>query len=220
MRYVLLESSWQHLDFRFAALEPTSSIKSKFQKPFKLAYTVTLADYQLTTQLQVTNPSPDAALEFQALFHNYVRAPSDDVLITGLENAFYFDKTATTDVERDRPRAETRTAVDVRAFTDSVYQDPQITRYYVNWPGHKVEIRATNLPNVVVWNPHKENAAKMADMEKGGWSVDLRFMLNDLTTDLSCFQGAICLRRTGSCARICILTRRGTVAREASVDCP
>lgn len=153
------------------ALEPTTNIKAKYSKPFKLEYTVTLGDYQLTTQLQVTNPSADNALEFQALFHNYIRAPSHDVLISPLENTFFYDKTAQTDVERDRPREEMRSAVDVRKFTDSVYQDPRVTRYYVAWPGHKVEIRAANLPNVVIWNPHKENAAKMADMEKGGWFV-------------------------------------------------
>ncbi len=152
-------------------MEPRESVKEKFSKPFHLAYVVTLAEHQISTDLHVKNTGETASLEFQALLHSYIRAPANQVLITPLKGVSYFDKTEKSDELRSRAKTEEREAVDVKSFTDSVYENAPGT-YEVSWEGGRVEIRAHGFPNVVVWNPQKEAGEKIGDMESGGWSVD------------------------------------------------
>lgn len=166
---VFLLSGIPHLDTNLA-LEPTSEIKAVYSKPFHLSYVVTLAEHQLSTDLHVKNTStstsfPPDVLEFQALFHNYIRAPSKDVLVHSLQNLKYVDKV---DSSFQGLKTETRAGVDVRKFTDSVYEDaPQ--KYEITWPGGGLELRSTHLKDVVVWNPQAEAGSKIGDMEEGGW---------------------------------------------------
>ncbi|KIK70995.1 hypothetical protein GYMLUDRAFT_33097 [Collybiopsis luxurians FD-317 M1] len=151
-------------------LEPTPKIIDIYKKPFHLSYVVTLSEHQLSTDLHVKNTSistdlPPDLLEFQALFHNYIRAPAKDVLIHPLQNLKYFDKA---DSSFQGLKTETRAGVDVRKYTDSVYEDaPQ--NYEVTWPGGGIAIRSTHLKDVVVWNPQAEAGSKIGDMEDGGW---------------------------------------------------
>ena len=53
---------------RCLVLEPTDAIKAKYDKPFELAYVVTLAEHQISTDLHVKNTGSSASspLEFQA----------------------------------------------------------------------------------------------------------------------------------------------------------
>lgn len=143
---------------------------------------MSLGEYDLSTELHVKNTSPSTEyppdyLEFQALFHNYFLAPSNDVLITPLQNLSYYDKTESTEEAKATAKIETRAGVDVRKFTDSVYEDaPQ--SYEVTWPGGGIAIKTSNLKDVVVWNPQAEAGSKMADMEKGGWYVVGMYILS------------------------------------------
>ena len=164
---------------RCLVLEPTDAIKAKYDKPFELAYVVTLAEHQISTDLHVKNTGSSASspLEFQALFHTYLRAPANDVRITSLKGVSFFDKTEATEELRAQAKLETREAVDVLKFTDSVYEDaPGI--YQVSWPGGGVEVKARNLKDVVVWNPQAEAGSKIGDMEAGGWCVNSTLMLD------------------------------------------
>jgi len=151
-------------------LEPTSGIQAVYNKPFHLSYVVTLAEHQLSTDLHVKNTStstdfPPDVLEFQALFHNYIRAPSSSVLVHSLENLKYIDKI---DSSFQGLKTETRAGVDVKTATDSVYEDaPQ--NYELTWPGGGLSLRTTHLKDVVVWNPQAEAGSKIGDMEEGGW---------------------------------------------------
>ncbi|KDQ63749.1 hypothetical protein JAAARDRAFT_29781 [Jaapia argillacea MUCL 33604] len=154
-------------------LEPTDKIREKFSKPFLLAYVVTLAEHQLSTDLHVTNTStssvfPPDSLEFQALFHTYFSVPSNDVLVYPLQGNKYYDKTEASEELRNQAKEETRSGVDVRKFTDSVYEDAP-GKYELVWPNGSIEVRAHNLKDVVVWNPQKDAGSRLADMEDGGW---------------------------------------------------
>jgi len=154
-------------------LDPTPSIKASYDRSFHLAYVVTLGEYELSTDLHVTNTSTSSAyppynLEFQALFHNYIRAPADKVLVFPLQNKTYYDKTETTEEGRNEAKTETRAGVDVRKYTDSVYEDAG-QKYEVTWPGGGVEIKVTGLKDVVLWNPQEVAGSKIGDMEDGGW---------------------------------------------------
>lgn len=151
-------------------LLPNDSIKAKFDKSFELAYVVTLAEHQLSTDLHVKNTGTpgSATFVFQALFHNYIRAPANNTLVTPLQGITYYDKTEPTDELKAQPKTETRPGVDVKKFTDSVYENAG-GKYQVVWPGGGVEVKTRNLKDVVVWNPQAEAGSKIGDMEDGGW---------------------------------------------------
>jgi len=148
-------------------LEPTAHITAKYDRPFYLTFIVKLAEYQLCTELHVKNMSTSNDLEFQALFHNYIRVPASEVLIFPLEHQSYYDKTAPTEEERSTLKEERRAAVDVKRFTDFVYPNAS-QKYELTWPQGIIEIKATNLKDVVVWNP-QEMGSQIGDMEDGGW---------------------------------------------------
>ena len=151
-------------------MEPNASIKEQYAHPFELAYVVTLAEHELSTNLHVKNtaPSTTPAMAFQALFHNYIRAPASDVRVSPLLGVSYYDKTEATEEARATLRKETREGVDVLKFTDSVYEDAP-GRYDVLWAAGGVEIVTKNLKDVVVWNPQAAAGSRIGDMEAGGW---------------------------------------------------
>lgn len=128
---------------------------------------MTLAAHQLSTSLHVTNTSSTDTLEFQALLHNYLRVPADQVLISPLQNLLYYDKTESTEDARATPKIETRAQVDVKQYTDSVYENAPL-KYDISWPTGKIEIKATLFKDLVVWNPQQEGQ-KIGDMEENGW---------------------------------------------------
>jgi len=148
------------------SLGPSPELKAVF--PVLLEYVVTLAERQLSTDLHVTNQSDNDSLQFQALFHNYIRAPAKDVKISPLAGKSYFDKTESTPEARATPKLEQREGVDVQKFTDSVYEDGG-QAYDITWPQGGIRIKSENLKDVVVWNPQDAAGKAMADMEDGGW---------------------------------------------------
>ncbi|KAG6842201.1 hypothetical protein C0991_000171 [Blastosporella zonata] len=153
-------------------LQPNEKIRSIYKPPFHLNYVVTLAEHQLSTDIHVTNTSQSSAsapdiLEYQALFHTYIRAPASQVLVAPLQNLSYYDKTESTAEGKATPKVERRAKVDVKKFTDSVYEDAS-QHYEVTWNKGGISVRSNNLKDVVVWNPQDEGR-KMSDMEEGGW---------------------------------------------------
>ncbi|KAF8629706.1 hypothetical protein AX15_003322 [Amanita polypyramis BW_CC] len=148
------------------SLKPDNVIQSVYNHSFHLDYIVTLAEHQISTELHVENTSTDD-MEFQTLFHNYIRAPSDEVSITPLQHLVYFDKTDIAADGQPTQKLESRFAVDVRESTDSVYENaPQ--DYKVKWESGGIGVQSLNMKDVVVWNP-QEGGTKIADMEEDGW---------------------------------------------------
>ena len=128
---------------------------------------MTLAAHQLSTDLHVTNTSLSDTLEFQALLHNYLRVPADQVVISPLQNLTYYDKTESTEEARATPKIETRAQVDVKRVTDSVYENAPL-EYDIRWPTGKIQLKVINFKDLVVWNPQQEGQ-KIGDMEENGW---------------------------------------------------
>lgn len=144
-------------------MRPNAAIKSIYSKDFELAYVVTLAEKQLSTDLHVTNPSATDSLEFQALLHTYLRAPSNAVTISPLNGLSYINK-----VKGGVKEVEKREAVDVKQFTDAVYEDAP-SKVNVIWPGGGIEVKMTEFKTLTVWNPQAEAGSKIGDMEENGW---------------------------------------------------
>ena len=85
-------------------------MKEQFNYPVRLEFVVTLSAHQLSTDLRVRNvaQATHPPMEFQALFHNYIRAPADDVRITPLTGLSYYDKTESTEEARATSKVESR----------------------------------------------------------------------------------------------------------------
>jgi glucose-6-phosphate 1-epimerase len=129
-----------------------------------------LAEHELSTDIHVSNPSTSEVLDFQALLHTYIRAPANEVSISPLLGKSYIDKTEKSLEARSTLKEEKRSAVDVRAFTDSVYEDAPPT-VNVSWPSGGVELRLGGFTTLTIWNPQAEAGSKIGDMEKNGWCV-------------------------------------------------
>ncbi|THH17005.1 hypothetical protein EW146_g3727 [Bondarzewia mesenterica] len=149
-------------------LQPNAAIAAVYSKLFHLAYVVTLAEHQLSTNLHVTNPSTTESLDFQALLHTYIRAPANDVTISPLTGRLYIDKTDPNPATRTSLKEEKREVVDVKNFTDAVYEDVP-SKIDVIWPGGGLELRMSEFRTLTIWNPQAEAGSKIGDMEERGW---------------------------------------------------
>jgi glucose-6-phosphate 1-epimerase len=160
-------------------LQNNDDIASIYPRKFSLVYTVTLYETKLQAEVQVCNQSSDI-MPFQLLLHNYLRCVANDAQITPLQGIKFYDKTASTEEDRETPKVEDRLFVDVHTFTDSVYEDaPQ--NYQLTWPGANVGIKTQNFKDVVVWNPQAKAGSKIGDMEDGGWYVCQLFFVARLS---------------------------------------
>lgn len=149
-------------------LQPNPTITKLYTKNFHLAYVVTLAEHELSTDIHVLNPASSETLDFQALLHTYIRAPANEVSITPLLGKRYVDKTESSPEARSTLKEEGRSAVAVRTVTDSVYEDtpPEIN---VSWPGGDLALKLSGFTTLTIWNPQEEVGSKIGDMEEKGW---------------------------------------------------
>lgn len=171
-----LPADWVLLTIKVAALRPNATIVNLYTKEFQLAYVVTLAEHELSTDIHVSNPSTSLeALDFQALLHTYIRAPANEVAISPLLGKRYIDKTEKSAEARSTLKEEKRSSVDVRAFTDFVYEDapPKVD---VSWPGGGLVLQLHGFTTLTVWNPQAEAGSKIGDMEEDGWCVSLHLL--------------------------------------------
>jgi D-hexose-6-phosphate mutarotase len=127
--------------------------------PFSVDYIITVNE-GLTLELQVTNKSTDAKLEFEECLHTYFAV--EDIAgtsIVGLTGVSYLDK-----VDNFARKTETHDAIRVSSEVDRVYLDATGT----------VEIRDAHMQRViriekehsastVVWNPWIDKAQQMVD---------------------------------------------------------
>lgn len=144
-------------------LEPNDSIRAKFQAQFHLSYTITLSAHQLTSHLQVRNPSETAALTFQALLHTYIRTEVAVSTVVPLKGLTYINK-----LKQGLPEeVETRDKVDVKEPADYVYKQGG-GAYKVVGEKQEILVRSSGFKDVVIWNPGLDGR-KMSDLAEGGW---------------------------------------------------
>jgi len=149
-------------------LQPNPAIGKLYTKDFHLAYVVTLAEHELSTDIHVSNPDSSETLDFQALLHTYIRAPANEVSISPLLGKRYVDKTEKSPEAKNTLKEEERAAVDVRTLTDSVYEDAP-TEINVSWPEGGLALNLSGFTTLTIWNPQEEVGSKIGDMEEKGW---------------------------------------------------
>jgi len=150
-------------------LEPTEAISKAWPYDFKLAYVVTLAAHQLSTDLHLFNGS-GKHVDFQALLHTYYAVNAATTKVTPLTGLTYLNK-----VKGGIEETEQRQEVDVTGFTDSVYKDAVSMsggKYNITDGSVSFELHTRGFKDLVVWNPSQEAGSKIGDMESGGWLVN------------------------------------------------
>ncbi|KAK2158820.1 hypothetical protein LSH36_163g02039 [Paralvinella palmiformis] len=126
---------------------------------FQLTYIVTLLEDSLKTDFIVKNVD-DKQLGFTCLLHNYFKVPDvTKVTVSGLNGLRYKDK-----VRGGEMFTENGELVTVSENIDRIYQDTPSEHILKQVAGGcSIVITKTELPDTVVWNPWKENAASMSD---------------------------------------------------------
>lgn len=139
----------------------TEDTRKMWNFKFQLTYTVTLMENALKIDFTVKN-TDDKQFGFTCLLHNYFKVPDiTEVKIVGLHGLQYRDK-----VRGGQMFTEDKELVTVSENIDKIYQDTpdeHIIRQLAG--GYSIVITKTNLPDTVVWNPWKENAASMSDFD-------------------------------------------------------
>jgi glucose-6-phosphate 1-epimerase len=144
---------------RFASDDET---RQAWPHDFTAEITVSVGGRQLDVELAIANTGA-AAFEFQAALHTYLRV--DDVLkiqLEGLQGARYEDSTTG---QWQQQWGDVTTVV---GEVDRIYTE--VARELVlRELGRRVEIHASQFPEVVVWNPGAQKCAQLPDMPADGW---------------------------------------------------
>ena len=144
-------------------LTATPRTKALWNHTFQTSVVVTVQGMTLAVALSVAN-TDTAAFDFTAALHTYFRV--DDartVCVMGLQGIAYRDAAAG-GIENVQQEEELRL-------------NGEVDRIYLGVPGalevrdevRRTKVAQTGFSDVVVWNPGAELAAKLSDLEPGGW---------------------------------------------------
>jgi glucose-6-phosphate 1-epimerase len=128
---------------------------------FKLVYSVTLMADSLKTAFIVENTSM-SEFSFTCLLHTYFRVPDvAKATVSSLSGLTYTDRTQDGAVAK-----EDRDILPIDRFIDSTYADTPSQHIISNVTGNKkMRVDKFNLPDTVIWNPWKDKAAQMTDLD-------------------------------------------------------
>ncbi|ORX34740.1 galactose mutarotase-like domain-containing protein [Kockovaella imperatae] len=146
---------------RFVAPPPPS----EFKHSYKLAFVVTLAAHQLSTDLHIINEGKEE-FQFQALLHNYLAVPDAKKLsVEGIDKGTrYKDKT-----QNFKELIWPGEPLTITQETDAVFQKLETQELKLDYGNGKgLNVRFRGFEDCTIWNP-QEKGKTMADMEDGGW---------------------------------------------------
>ena len=141
-------------------LRDSPDTRAIWDAAFKAVLSVSVFGQQLAITLAVENVG-DAAISFTAALHTYLRVRDvADAEIVGLHRARYRTGDRTL-VEDDAERLR------IEGFLDRVYVGAP-SHLELHEGGRRMMIDAKGFPDAVVWNPGRERAAALADLDPGG----------------------------------------------------
>jgi glucose-6-phosphate 1-epimerase len=141
-------------------LRDTADTRAIWDAAFKAVLSVSVFGRQLAITLAVENVG-DAAFSYTAALHTYLRVRDvADAEIVGLHRARYRTGDRTL-VEDDAERLR------IDGFLDRVYVGAP-SHLELHEGGRRMMIDAEAFPDAVVWNPGRERAAALADLDPGG----------------------------------------------------
>lgn len=137
-------------------------LTSLWSEKFTLILTVELGKDFLKTDIEVENSSDERYLQFNWLFHTYLRIPDiEDTMVSNLTGMTFYDQLIQETIVDKHP------VVSFNQETDVIYQnvDAQRTIQVVNRGEPIHTVKRVNLPDTVVWNPWIKKSAGMGDFE-------------------------------------------------------
>ncbi|XP_060556805.1 uncharacterized protein LOC132717369 [Ruditapes philippinarum] len=141
-------------------LEDDEETRKLWNERFRLEYTVKMEENKLTTSLKIYNKG-ESAFSFTTLMHTYFRVDDIDKSgVKGLKGVSYDDK-----VDGGQ-HVEDRETVRIDKNYDRIYKNcpgPVELIPDVDKPGLSRKLIASNLNDIVVWNPWAEKAKSMSD---------------------------------------------------------
>jgi glucose-6-phosphate 1-epimerase len=148
-----------HLTF---TLGPNDLSRSLGYDHFRLAYQLTIGR-TLTMQLTVANDA-DTPLVFEEALHTYYAvADVGKIAIAGLNGVSYLDKV-------EDLQSKQQGDIAITGPTDRVYLATTAACALDDREGkRRITVAKAGSNTTVVWNPWKEGAAKLADMDAGEW---------------------------------------------------
>ncbi|MEO7458254.1 MAG: D-hexose-6-phosphate mutarotase [Gemmatimonadaceae bacterium] len=154
-----VEGDGAHAAFQLAASDATRAI---WPAEFLAQFDIRVTANELEVALSVENTG-HAPFTFTAALHTYLRVRDIvRVEVTGLEGVRYRESSAPS-----RLIPDTDYTLRIRGEIDRVYVDaPQ--RVLIREPERDLALLSDGFPDVVIWNPGAERAAKLEDMEPGG----------------------------------------------------
>ncbi len=147
-------------DFAAIALklaDDEATRQSAWPHPFEAVLEVRLSDRRLDLEMRVRNPG-QTPFRFTFALHSYQRVRDiAGIRVEGLAGLRYFDALKGEDAQ------ERAAELVIAQETNRVYFDASGPRRLLE--AHRaLEIRAENLPDVIVWNPWEKTAAAIADL--------------------------------------------------------
>jgi D-hexose-6-phosphate mutarotase len=145
-------------------LAPSPEILRLWDCHFRLTYTVTLGT-RLRMALTAENTGENLDVYTEALHTYFAVGDARSILVYGLENTEYVDKTL--DHARNRQGGE---PVVVRGEFDRVYVNTRAA-CILNDPvwGRTITVAKSGSQTTVVWNPHEDKAAALSDFGDDEW---------------------------------------------------
>ncbi|MDO5034483.1 MAG: D-hexose-6-phosphate mutarotase [Actinomycetaceae bacterium] len=126
-------------------------------------YDVTFGE-ALELKLTVTNEGSEAT-SFEEALHTYIRVGDiENIAISGLEGAKYFNKVAGEEGEYQQDGAITFTGP-----TDRIYAAEGPVEIADSTLERRIKVELEGASNIVVWNPWESGAASMSDVGAGEW---------------------------------------------------
>ena len=142
-------------------LRDSDETRALWDAAFKAVLAVTVVGRQLEVSLRIENVG-HSAFSFTAALHTYLRVHDvDETEIVGLRGTLYR-------VSGDPTlRADDEERVVARDYLDRVYVSAP-PRLELRERERALVIEAEGFPDAVVWNPGRERAASIDDLEPGG----------------------------------------------------
>jgi glucose-6-phosphate 1-epimerase len=130
---------------------------------FEATVVATVGGMSLTVALSVLNRG-DSALSFTAALHTYLLVDDvREVTVSGLADVAYRDSAAGGSEAR-----QTDAELRVSAELDRIYFDVP-GPIEVRDRQRRTRVSMAGFTDAVIWNPGRERAAALADLEPGGW---------------------------------------------------
>src|SRR5258708_1850266 len=143
-------------------LEDSPATRAIWPASFLATITVRVGGSSLTVELTIENRGADL-FSFTAALHSYLRVRDAAMTeLVGLHGAQYRESRRPGEVLFEQTEA-----IRIEGEIDRVYVGAP-SRLTLREPDHELVIETTGFPDVVVWNPGRERAMEMQDMESGG----------------------------------------------------